>query len=304
MSNVTITEFVSSDMHKSYVSDIMEMSIESQQVRDVFRCDTLIDKLKGDLRSKEKVIQLLNILALNEAIKFESTLSSVHEYKVVSYKNAIKKITDEYSNYDMIHVNSMLKKKVIGKNIAERLKSWVTACKVGKDQTGMYLTYPVFQLSHNDCEQMKRIFSQSGDVFSNERFEKIFANWPYQNQTILSVFEYGVSNNVFGNGPNPSEASDASYANDANGSTREFGIQQELLTVMEENLLVTKQNINVMTKASTNNDTQMVVKQKTSLFGMVYNMCYYSIVSLGLYAVVYDLIHMYVDYESFVEKCT
>jgi hypothetical protein len=27
-------------------------------------------------------------------------------------------------------------------------------------------------------------------------------------------------------------------------------------------------------------------------------------VSLGLYAVVYDLIHMYVDYESFVEKCT
>ena len=301
MSNVTITEFVSSDMHKSYVSDIMEMSIESHQVRDVFRCDTLIVKLKGDLRSKEKVIQLLNILALNEAIKFESTLSSVHEYKVVSYKNAIKKITDEYSNSDMIHVNSMLKKKVIGKNIAERLKSWVTACRVEQDRSGVYLTYPVFQLTHIDGEQMKRIFSESGDAFSNEHFEEIFKNWPYHNQSILSVFEYGVSNNVFGNGPNPSEASDAGYAD---GSTREFGIQQELLTVMEENLLVTKQNIKVMTKASTNNDTQMVVKQKTSLFGMFYNMCYYSIVSLGLYAFIYDLIHMYVVYESFVEKCT
>jgi hypothetical protein len=169
-------EFEPSDKFKSYISDMLNMKSEpnEQDKRRGTPYLKLTCKL-DDLRHKNKVIQMLNMFALNHAMGYEQSQSAIekYKYKVFAYTNAIDKIKKEYDNYDLIHVNSLLNKKIVGKSIAERLNRWVKAC-VTEDGV---LYYPLMNLSNIPKDEMMRMLSDE-DLYSNEFFHLTFKKWP------------------------------------------------------------------------------------------------------------------------------
>jgi flagellar biosynthesis GTPase FlhF len=169
-------EFEPSDKFKSYIPDMLNMKIEpnEQDKRRGTPYLKLTCKL-DDLRHKNKVIQMLNMFALNHAMDYEQSQSAIekYKYKVFAYTNAIDKIKKEYGNYDLIHVNSLLNKKIVGKSIAERLNRWVKACVI---EDGV-LYYPFMNLSNIPKDEMMRMLSDE-ELYSNEVFHLTFKKWP------------------------------------------------------------------------------------------------------------------------------
>lgn len=150
-----------------------------------------------ELRMKKKIIQMLNVFALNNAILYENTMDvskkNTYKYKVEAYLKAIKKISYEYADYDLIDVSSLIENKFVGKSIGERLTRWVDACHTdmnGEGYTTYYKNdnYPMINVSDITQTDMLRILSGNEKTFSNQSFANVFEVWPDNNESITAKF--------------------------------------------------------------------------------------------------------------------
>lgn len=149
------------------------------------------------LRMKKKIIQMLNVYALNNAILYENTTDvskkNTYKYKVEAYLKAIHKITNEYADYDLINISSLIEKKLVGKSIGERLTRWQDACHTDVNGEG-YSTYyknenyPMINVTEITHTDMLRILSGNEETFSNQNFAIVFEVWPDNNESITTKF--------------------------------------------------------------------------------------------------------------------